>query len=526
MTKTSIFPIVSPPTPEKRPVSDTHHGITRTDDYAWLRAGNWQEMFRDPSLLDTGIRAELEAENAYQSKLMADTVELQKQLFKEMKGRIKEDDSSVPMKDGPYAYGSSFKLGGEQPRYFRMPRDGGAEHILLDGDAEAAGKAYFRLGGVDHSADHARLLWAFDDKGSEFYTLRVRDLADGKELADQIPDTGGSGVWNAGNDGFFYTRLDPNHRPSKVLFHALGDREQSDRLSYEETDPGFFMNVDGTRSNEWIMIGINDHETSEYRLMRADDPFAEPKLVSPREIGLQYELEEGGDIFFILTNADGAKDFKIMTAPAGDPVRANWQELVPHEPGRLILSVIGFRDHMVRLERKEGLPRIVVRDRISGEEHLLSLDEEAFSLGLSGSYEYDTEIMRFSYSSMTTPAQVFDYNMRTRERVLLKTQEVPSGHDADHYVTRRLMAPASDGELVPISLLHHRDTPLDGSAPCLLYGYGSYGITVPAAFNTNWFSLVDRGFVFAIAHVRGGKDKGYGWYDDGKRENKMNTFTD
>ncbi|RUX03775.1 S9 family peptidase, partial [Mesorhizobium sp. M8A.F.Ca.ET.023.01.1.1] len=526
MTRTSRFPTVNPPAPEKRPVSDTHHGITRTDDYAWLRADNWQEMFRDPSLLDPGIRAELEAENAYQSALMADTSDLQKQLFKEMKGRIKEDDSSVPMKDGPYAYGSSFKLGGEQPRYFRMPRDGGPEQILLDGDAEAEGKAYFRLGGVDHSADHRKLLWAFDDKGSEFYTLRVRDLADGRELADQIPATGGSGVWDAGNDGFFYTRLDPNHRPSKVLFHALGQNPENDRLIYEETDPGFFMNVDGTRNNQWIMIGINDHETSEYRLLSASDPFAEPKLVSARETGLQYELEEGGDIFFILTNADGAKDFKIMTAPASDPVRANWQELVPHEPGRLILSVIGFKDHMVRLERKEGLPRIVVRDRVSGEEHLIFFDEEAFSLGLSGSLEYDTEMMRFSYSSMTTPSQMFDYNMRTRERVLLKTQEVPSGHDPHQYVTRRLMAPAADGELVPISLLHHRDTPLDGSAPCLLYGYGSYGIAVPAAFNTNWFSLVDRGLVFAIAHVRGGKDKGYGWYDDGKRAQKMNTFTD
>ncbi|ESY12163.1 S9 family peptidase [Mesorhizobium sp. M0615] len=526
MTKTSAFPTASPPSPEKHPVFDTHHGITRTDDYAWLRAENWQAMFRDPSLLEGRIRAHLEAENAYQAVLMADTLELRKQLFGEMKGRIKEDDSTVPMKDGPYAYGSSFKFGGEQPRYFRMPRDGGDEQILLDGDAEAEGKPYFRLGGVDHAADHRKLLWAFDDKGSEFFTLRVRDLTSGKELSDQIEATSGGGVWNAADDGFFYTRLDDNHRPSKVLFHALGGSPLNDRLIYEETDPGFFMDVGGTRSNEWIMIGINDHETSEYHLMRADEPFAEPKLVAKRETGLQYDLEEGGDIFFILTNADGAKDFKIMTAPADDPVRANWDELVAHEQGRLILSVVGFRDHMVRLERKEGLPRIVVRDRRSGEEHLISFDEEAFSLGLSGSYEYDTEIMRFTYSSMTTPAQVFDYNMRSRERVLLKTQEVPSGHSPDHYVTRRLMAPAADGELVPVSLLHHRDTPLDGSAPCLLYGYGSYGIAIPSAFNTNWFSLVDRGFVFAIAHVRGGKDKGYGWYDDGKRAHKMNTFTD
>ncbi|RWX69305.1 S9 family peptidase [Mesorhizobium sp. M4B.F.Ca.ET.089.01.1.1] len=526
MTRSSAFPTATPPQTEKRSIFDTHHGFTRTDDYAWLRADNWQAMFRDPSLLDSRIRAHLEAENAYQAVLMADTAELRKQLFAEMKGRIKEDDSTVPMKDGPYAYGSSYRLGGEQPRYFRTPRDGGTDEILLDGDAEAEGKPYFRLGGVDHSADHKKLLWAFDDKGSEFFTLRVRDLGKGHELADRIPDTGGGGVWNAGDDGFFYTRLDDNHRPSKVLFHALGDSAENDRLIYEETDPGFFMDVGGTRSNEWIMIGINDHETSEYRLMRADDPLAEPKLVAVRETGLQYDLEEGGNIFFILTNADGAKDFKIMTAPVENPVRANWRELVPYEPGRLILSVLGFSNYMVRLERREGLPRIVVRDRESGEEHLISFDEEAFSLGLSGSYEYDTEIMRFTYSSMTTPAQVFDYNMRTRERVLLKTQEVPSGHDPDHYVTRRLMAPASDGELVPISLIHHRDTPLNGSAPCLLYGYGSYGITVPASFNTNCLSLVDRGFVYAIAHVRGGKDKGYGWYDDGKRAQKMNTFTD
>ncbi|WP_217576116.1 S9 family peptidase [Mesorhizobium sp. GbtcB19] len=523
---TSAFPAANPPTPEKHPVSDTHHGITRSDDYAWMRADNWQAVFRDPSLLDGRIRSHLEAENAYQAKLMAGTADLRGKLFAEMKARIKEDDSSVPMKDGPYAYGSSFRQGGEQPRYFRTPRDGGAETILLDGDAEAEGKAYFRLGGVDHSADHKKLIWAFDDKGSEFFTLRVRDLASGKELADQIPDTGGGGVWNAGDDGFFYTRLDDNHRPSKVFFHALGDKPENDRLIYEETDPGFFMDVSGTRANDWIMIGINDHETSEYRLLPANDPSAGPKLVAVRETGLQYDLEEGGDVFFILTNADGAKDFKIMTAPVANPVRAYWQELVPHEPGRLILSVLGFRDHMVRLERKEGLPRIVVRERASGEEHFISFDEEAFSLGLSGSYEYDTEVMRFTYSSMTTPAQVFDYNMRSRERTLLKTQEVPSGHDPDHYVTRRLMAPAADGELVPISLLYHRDTPLDGSAPCLLYGYGSYGITVPSAFNTNCLSLVDRGLVYAIAHVRGGKDKGYGWYDDGKRSHKMNTFTD
>ncbi|MDQ6436851.1 S9 family peptidase [Mesorhizobium sp. LHD-90] len=524
--KQPLFPSATPPATEERSFTDTRHGITRTDEFAWLRADNWQEVFRDPSVLDPAIRKHLEAENAYQQVLMSDTADLRKTLFQEMKGRIKEDDSSVPMKDGPYAYGSSYKKGGEHPRFFRTPRDGGAEEIILDGDAEAEGKAYFNLGGMDHSSDHNRLIWSFDDKGSEFFTLKTRDLGIGEDLADIIPDTSGSGVWDAGNAGFFYTRLDPNHRPSKAFYHQLGTDMADDRLVYEETDAGFFMGVGGTRDSRWIMIGINDHETSEYRILDAATPDAEPKLVAAREAGLQYDLEEGGDVFFVLTNADGAKDFKIMTAPVDDPRRENWVELVPHEPGRLILSVVGFRDFVVRLERKDSLPRIVIRDRADGSEHMIAFDEEAYSLGLMGSYEYNTDVVRFSYSSMTTPGQVFDYDMRTRQRTLLKTQEVPSGHDPEHYVTRRLMAPSHDGELVPISLIHHRDTSIDGSAPCLLYGYGAYGIAIPAGFNTNILSLADRGFVYAIAHIRGGKDKGFAWYEDGKRQKKTNTFLD
>jgi oligopeptidase B len=524
MPRSPAFPPLAAPVAERRPQSDTHHGVTRVDDYAWLRADNWQEVFRDPALLDPAIRAHLEAENRYQAAMLADTAELRKTLFAEMKGRIKEDDSSVPMKDGAHAYGSAFRTGGEQPRFFRTPRDGGPETVLLDGDAEAAGKPYFRIGAAEHSSDHQKLIWSYDDKGSEFYSLKVRDLATGRDRAEIVADTGGSGVWSAANDGFFYTRLDPNHRPSQIWYHSLAGGP--DRLIYEEPDPGFFMSVGDTRLDDWIMIAIHDHETSEYRLIPAGDPFAQPKLVAAREAGLQYDLEEGGDEFFILTNADGAKDFKVMTAPATDPRRANWREIVPHEPGRLILSIFATRDFLVRFERKEGLPRIIVAERATGAEHAIAFPEEAYSLGLSGSLEYDTDILRFSYSSMTTPAQEFDYDMRARTRVLLKTQEVPSGHDSQNYVTRRLMAPAADGELVPVSLIYRRDTALDGTAPCLLYGYGSYGIAIPAAFNTNILSLVDRGFVYAIAHTRGGKDKGFGWYEDGKRQKKTNTFSD
>ncbi len=520
------FPSVRPPEAEKRPQTDTRHGVTRSDEYGWLRAENWQEVLREPSLLPSDIRAHLEAENAYHKQLMGSTGELQKTLFAEMKGRIKEDDSSVPMKDGSFFYGSAYRKGGEHPRFFRTTRLGGEEEVLLDGDVEAKDKAYFHIGSVDHSPDHRLLLWSADDKGSEYYTLRVRALAEHKDLDDRVESTGGSGTFNADASGFYYARLDDNHRPSKILFHTLGSDPADDRLVYEEADPGFFMNVFGSRLDDWILISIHDHETSEYRILPANDPKATPRLVAEREKGVEYDLEPAGEEFFILTNLGGAKDYKIMTAPASNPVRANWRELVPHEPGRLILSILAFKDFLVRIERKDGLPRIVIRERANGEEHTIAFSEEAYSLGLNGSLEYETDTFRFTYSSMTTPAQEFDYNMRTRERVLLKTQEVPSGHNREDYVTRRLLAPAPDGELVPISLVHRRGLALDGSAPCLLYGYGAYGITIPASFRTNCLSLVDRGFVYAIAHVRGGKDKGQEWYEAGKRERKQNTFTD
>ncbi len=519
------------PVAAKKPVTDTRHGITRTDDYAWLRDDNWQAMFKDPSILDPEIRKHLEAENAYMNAAMDDTKALQKTLFAEMRGRIKEDDSSIPVKDGPFAYGSLYVTGGEQPRYFRIPRDADGKdetirQVLLDGDKEAEDKAYFRLAGLDHSTDHARGLWGYDDKGSEYFTLKVRDLTTGEDLADVIENTGGGGAWAPDGKSFFYTVLDDNHRPSKIFHHIVGTPQSDDRLVYEEKDPGFFMSVGGSLLDDVIYIDIHDHETSEYRLLSTTDLTAEPKLVAGRVTGLEYAMTEGGDVFYILTNADGAKDFKIMEAPVNAPGKENWRELVPHKPGTLILSHMAYARHLVWLQRREGLPEIVVRDRKTGEEHAIAFAEEAYSLGLSGAAEYDTDVIRFSYSSMTTPSQLFDYDMATRERTLLKTQEVPSGHNPDDYVTRRVFAPSWDGTKVPVTLLYRKDTPLDGSAPCLLYGYGAYGITIPAGFNTNCLSLADRGFVYAIAHIRGGKDRGFSWYEDGKMAKKTNTFKD
>ena len=513
------------PRAERRPSASNHHGIEKADDYAWLRADNWQEVMRDPAALDPAIRAHLEAENAWQKAVMAGTEELQKQLVKEMRGRIKEDDSSVPMRDGAFSYGMRYVEGGEQPLYFRVPAAGGAEEVLLDGDREAAGKEYFRLGGVDHSSDHRLLAWAYDDKGSEYYTVRFRDIASGADREETIADAAGGGSFTPDGRHFFYTRLDDNHRPSRIFLHRMGGSEE-DVLIHEESDPGFFLNAGLTQSRNWIVIDSRDHETSKGWLLPSGDPRGKAVLVAEREPGVEYSIDEGDGTLYILTNRGGAKDFKIVTAPANRPGPENWTDFIGHQPGRLILGHSVFKRHLVWLERENGLPKIVIRRLADGETHAIAFDEEAYSLGLGGAYEFDTNTIRFTYSSMTTPTQYFDYDMETRERRLLKVQEVPSGHVPGDYVTRRLMAPAEDGEMVPVSLIHRRDLPLDGGAPCLLYGYGSYGITSPAAFNTNCLSLVDRGFVYAIAHVRGGKDKGFAWYESGKRGMKVNTFTD
>lgn len=530
--KVELMPVFShlpvAPVAAEHVTSDTRHGITRHDEFGWLRAENWQEVFKDPSVLDPAIKAHLDAENAFANAFLDPLTELRRTLVQEMRGRIKEDDESVPAPDGHYAYGSSFAAGGQQPRFFRVPRNNIAadRDILLDGDKEAEGKSYFAIATADHSPDHTRLLWGFDDNGSEYCTLIVRDLKTRTDLPDRIKDTSGNGAWAADGSGFFYTAVDANHRPSRVFFHKIGTPQQDDVLVFEEPNSGFFVEVGATRLNDFIMISVGDHESSEIHLIASNAPLTRPKLVEARSPHLEYGLEAGEDQFFVLTNSDGAKDFKIMTAPLLAPQKSNWRELVAHQQGRLILSLQAYKRHLVWLERFEGLPRIMVMDRASGRSHMVAFAEEAYSLGLSGSDEYDTDIIRFSYSSMTTPSQLFDYDMANQTRILLKTQAIPSGHNAQDYITRRVMAPSHDGALVPVSLLYRKDTPLDGSAPAYLYGYGSYGMTVPASFSANVLSLVDRGFVYAIAHIRGGKDKGYAWYEDGKRASKANTFHD
>ncbi|MEM8685834.1 MAG: S9 family peptidase [Pseudomonadota bacterium] len=516
----------APPLAPKKPVTREMHGISSSDDYHWLRDDNWQDVMRDPSVLQAEIRAYLEAENAYTEAKLAHTKELQDKLFAEMKGRIKEDDSSVPTPDGPFAYLTSYVVGGQHPRLCRQPRDGGEDVVLIDGDALADGKAFFVFGGLSHAPNHELVAWSADENGSEYCTLHIRDVATGKDLEDKVEDVAGGATWSNDSRDLYYSKLDENHRPSKIYRHRLGTQQSEDELMFEEADPGFFVDVDATQSRRFMVISASDHQSSEHYLIDTEAEAAEPVLISKRQPEMEYDVEHQGDRLLILTNADDAEDFKIVEAPVSAPHRENWRDVVPHKAGRLILSHTALKDFLVRLEREDGLPRIVITETATGEEHAISFEEEAYSLGLSAGYEYDTDWVRFTYSSLTTPAQVFDYNMRTRERVLRKTQEVPSGHDISDYVTRRIMAPSHDGELVPISILYHKDTRLDGSAPCHLYGYGAYGAAMPAAFSTTVLSIVDRGFVHAIAHVRGGKERGYRWYKAGRLEHKENTFKD
>lgn len=519
--------IPKPPRAEKRPRVETWHGYEKRDDYHWLKAPNWQEVMHDPSVLPQEIRAFLEGENAYHEAVMADTVALQEKLFAEMKGRIKEDDSSVPAPDGAWDYYSSYVTGGQHPRYCRKPRgQDGPEQLLLDGNALAKGREYFRFGGIDLSPDQTLIAWSFDGNGSEFYELHVRDAATGAEHGDVLHKTAGEATWAADGRSFFYTLQDENHRPLKTFRHVLGTEQSADTLVYEEKDSGKFTGVGKTNSEKWITIDIHDHDTSEIWLIDAETPDEKPRLVAPRVEGIEYDIAHRADQFIIKTNEGGAEDYKLVTAPVSDPRKENWQDLIPHRPGVFIVSYIVLKDWLIRMERENALPRIVVRNMQTGEEHAIAFDEEAYSLGFGEMREFDTDTLRFTYSSPTTPAQVFDYDMKTRSRVLRKTQAVPSGHDPSQYVTRRLMAPAHDGEMIPVTLLYRKATKLDGSAPLWLYGYGSYGISLPAGFNTNILSLVDRGFIYATAHIRGGQEKGRRWYKDGKMEKKQNSFRD
>ena len=522
MTKAPL----APPIAERRQHAITQHGVTRDDPYAWLRADNWQEVMQAPETLPADIRQYIESENAYFAEAFeTPQSDLTETIYREIRGRIKEDDSGIASPDGPFAYNSRMLEGQQYPLIVRTPRDGGAETIMLDCNAEA-GESYFGFGAAEHSPDHRLLAWAADRQGSEYYTIHIRDLSTGTDTGEVITESAGDVTWLPDSSGFFYTEFDESHRPFRVRRHRLGTPQTADEIVFEEADPGFFVGIGETLSRKFITIDVHDHMTSEVWLIDTAAADSAPRLVSARLAEREYDIEERDGQLYILTNADGAEDFKVVTAPAADPDAANWTDLVPHVPGVLILDTVVLADHLVRLERVEGLPRLVVRDLRDDREWTVKFDEEAYSLGMSAGYEFETTTIRLTYSSPTTPNRTYDLDLETGERTLLKEQEVPSGHNPADYVTRRVFANAVDGARVPITLLYRATTKIDGTAPALLYGYGAYGMSLPAAFSVSALSLVDRGFVYATAHVRGGMEKGYAWYKQGRHETKTNTFTD
>lgn len=515
--------------PRAKPASTqlSLHGVTRTDPFAWLKDPGWQRVMEQPRLLRTEIRDYLEAENDYTRQVLAASEDTQEQLYQELRGRIPEIDASVPDRDGPWEYYVRYREGGQQPIVCRRPvgREQG-EQVLLDGDQRARDQAYYDLGDYGHSPDHRLFAWSEDLSGSERYTIRVLNLDSGELCAERVEACQAGFEWANDNASLLYVRLDEQHRPRWVYRHRLGTDPQSDPLVYSETDPGFFLAVSKTQSGRYILIEAHDHVTSEIRLLEADHPAGALTLVACRTPGIEYSLGDHGDHLVILTNAGGAEDFKLVTTSCAEPEREHWRDHIDHHPGTLICGIEIYQDYLVRLQRRNALPEIIVHSFQDHSEYSIHFDEPAYSLALEGSLEYDTPWLRFRYSSMTTPDQIFDFNMRSRRRILKKTRQIPSGHDPHHYRTRRVFATARDGQQIPVSLLYRQDTALDGSAPLLLYGYGAYGHALPAAFSSTRLSLVDRGFVYAIAHVRGGMECGYRWYREGKLLNKPNSFHD
>jgi oligopeptidase B len=513
-----------PPVAPKRPHRIEQLGRVRVDDYAWMKDDNWQQVLRDPKVLRPDVREHLDAENAYTKAMLAGTEPLQAQMFAEMKGRIKEDDSSVPAPDGPWDYYVRYDLGAQHPIHARRPRGSSEpEQVLLDEEALAKDKPFFQVGAASHSPDHALYAWAADEQGSEYYTIHVKDLATGETLGPPIESAYGDFTFSPDSAWIFWIWRDENARPSKVFRRPA--RGGTDVMVYEEADEGMFLGVGTASDDSHVLIHVGNQETTELWLIPAADPTASPVVAEPRQVGVKYSLDHWTDRWVIRSNADGAVDFKLSVSQAVVPAKATWRDWIAHEPGRYITGFAAFAGHLVRAERVNALDRLVVTAR-GGAEHEVAFDEEAYALNLEGGFEYETTTARFVYQSPTTPRQTFDYDLATRERTLRKTQEIPSGHDPARYVARRLYATAGDGEAVPITVLMLKDTPLDGSAPLLVYGYGSYGHAMEPSFSIRNLSLVDRGWIWATAHIRGGSDKGWGWFLDGRKEKKPNSFTD
>ena len=503
----------SPPVAKTVSKQVTVHGDTRVDNYAWLREKDNAE-----------VTQYLEAENQYTEQVMAPLKPLQETLYKEILGRIQETDLSVPVKRDDYFYYTRTEEGKAYAIYCRKHGSLDApEEILLDANALAAGQKYFRIGNFSISPDHRLLAYSTDVEGDEAHTIFVKDLATGELLPDRITNTYYSLEWANDNRTFFYTVIDPARRPYRVMRHQLG--AASDELVYEEQDARFSLGVGKTRSRRFLVLHLGSALTSEVRFMEADQPLGTFRVMLPRKQEVEYDASHHGDFFYIRTN-EGAKNFRLMRTPAANPSRDNWEEVIPARPAVTIEGIDSFEDYLIVYERERGLEKICVRDGNGAFSHYIEFPEPVYTVGATGNPEYRTQTLRFVYTSLVTPASVFDYNLETRQRELKKQYEVKGGYDASQYQSERIFAKAPDGVEVPISLVYRRGFEKNGQGPLLLYAYGSYGHSIDPGFSSDRLSLLDRGFAFAIAHPRGGAELGEEWHDHGKLLAKKNTFTD
>jgi oligopeptidase B len=505
----------SPPIAPKRLQHLSIHGDDRTDPYYWMRDR------QDPEVI-----AYLEAENAYTQAVMQHTEELQKQLYDEMLGRIKETDLSVPYRKDNYYYYTRTEEGKAYPIYCRKQGNLDApEEILLDQNALAEGHDFFTLGVLQVSPNHQLLAYSVDTTGSELYTLYFLDLATRQLYLESIPETSYSLAWANDSQTVFYTKVDATNRPFQLLRHQVGGAIADDHLIYHEPDESYYLGVGKTRSEAYILMSLESKITSEVHYLNADTPQDPFQVIQARSHGMEYGVDHHGDYFYIVTN-DDAINFKLVKTPVTTPGKDHWQTVIPPRDDVLLAGISVFANHLVIYERQKGIPTVRIQELATGREHSLSFPEPTYSIWESSNPEFNTNILRYSYSSLITPSSVFDYNMDTQERELKKETEVLGGYDRTQYVSEWIKAKAADGTLIPMSLVYKRGIEKNGRNPLILTGYGSYGASYPVAFSSNRLSLLDRGVVIAIAHIRGGSEMGRKWYEEGKFLNKKNTFTD
>ena len=519
---------ISPPKAKKIPFESNHHNNKLVDQYHWIRDDNWQEVLHSPKVLKKEIRDYIDKENQWTDRYLSILSSDKEQIYNEIKGRIKEEDSSLPQKDGSWFYFSETKKGQEYSilKRFKNKLSINDSKIFHDWNVESKGYDYFKPGGASYSPDHSLLSWSFDSKGSEFFSIKTKNLENKKSFNDIVNNTDGSMVWSLDGEGFYFIKMDNNHRPSSLWFHKVNTKEDKDYEIYNEEDTGYFLSISETLNKRFLILSINNHETSEVRVIDQKKAIKQLKLFTKRMHGIEYSIEhdQENSRFIILTNINNAVDYKIMETEENSLGHDKWSDFIPHQEGVLITDFSCLKDFIIVQELKDGIPSISSINKKDNSRNVIKFNEEVYDLDFNEGCEYSSNTIHIYYSSMTTPQEIYEYDLEEKKKVILKKQEIPSGHDSNNYITKRVFAESKDGKKIPISLIKRVDTA--ENSPTLLYGYGSYGISISPGFSASRLSLVDRGMVYAIAHIRGGMDKGKKWYQDGKKRNKMNTFED